>query len=74
MSPQSADDGKDKPMATEHNDHDYPYSLVRIDMDTIMALQARLREEQVRTGNPNAEIGLMPAHFLGLFKKNIPTG
>ena len=38
-----------------------------------MALQARLREEQVRTGNPEAIIGLMPEHFLGLFKKNIPT-
>ena len=73
MSPQGAVDGKGKPMATERNDHNYPYALVRIDMDTIMTLQARLREEQVRTGNPDAQIGLMPEHFLGLFKKNIPT-
>ena len=50
MSPQGADDGKVKPMATQRNDHNYPYDLVRIDMDTIMTLQARLREEQVRTG------------------------
>lgn len=60
-------------MATERNDHNYPYALVKIDMDTLMSLQARLRDEQVRTGNPEAQIGLMTENFLGLFKKNIPT-
>ena len=37
-----------------------------------MSLQARLRDEQVRTGNPDAQLGLMTENFLGLFK-NIPT-